>query len=96
MYSTLVDPIRLWRQLEQYHPAKALHVAEVWRQKLLEYTFRLTAMEKYEDFEWVRNAFDYALGGSRVEARRGPERRAHGSIQRPWNGSPMSGRTSSD
>ena len=29
MYSTLVDPVRIWRQLEQYHPAKALDVAEV-------------------------------------------------------------------
>jgi 2-haloacid dehalogenase len=34
----------------------------VWRQKQLEYTFRLAAMEHYEDFEQVtRKALDYAL-----------------------------------
>ncbi len=71
MYSTLMDPIRIWKQLEQYLPDEALRVAEVWRQKQLEYTFRLTAMEKYEDFEWVTpNALDYALGaaGRELEA----------------------------
>jgi 2-haloacid dehalogenase len=63
MYRTLVDPIRIRKRLEQYLPDEdALRVAEVWRQKQLEYTFRLTAMEKYEDFEWVtRKALDYAL-----------------------------------
>lgn len=63
MYGTLVDPIRIWKQLEQYIRDKdALHVAEVWRQKQLEYTFRLTVMEQYEDFEQVtRKALDYAL-----------------------------------
>jgi len=34
----------------------------VWRLKQLEYTFRLTAMQRYEDFEQVtRKALDYAL-----------------------------------
>jgi 2-haloacid dehalogenase len=63
MYGTLVDPIRIWKRLEQYLPDEdALRVAEVWRQKQLEYTFRLTTMEKYEDFERVtRKALDYAL-----------------------------------
>lgn len=63
MYGTLVDPIRIWKQLEQYiRDEDALHVAEVWRQKQLEYTFRLTVMEQYEDFEQVtRKALDYAL-----------------------------------
>jgi 2-haloacid dehalogenase len=63
MYGTLVDPIRIWKRLESYVPDEdALRIAEVWRQKQLEYTFRLTVMEKYEDFEWVtRKALDYAL-----------------------------------
>jgi 2-haloacid dehalogenase len=51
LYGTLVDPIRIWTRLEQYVPDKALRVAEVWRQKQLEYSFRLTAMQQYEDFE---------------------------------------------
>lgn len=39
MYGTLVDPIRIWTRLEQYLPDKALRIAEVWRQKQLEYSF---------------------------------------------------------
>src|SRR6266702_7746189 len=62
MYGTLVDPIRIWKQLERYLPDDAQRVAELWRQKQLEYTFRLAAMERYEDFEQVtRKALDYAL-----------------------------------
>jgi 2-haloacid dehalogenase len=62
MYGTLVDPMRTWKQLEHYLPREAQRIAELWRQKQLEYTFRLTAMERYEDFEQVtRKALDYAL-----------------------------------
>jgi 2-haloacid dehalogenase len=68
MYGTLVDPVRIWKKLEQYLAvsADAVRVAEVWRQKQLEYTFRLTAMEIYEDFESVtRKALDYALAAAK-------------------------------
>ena len=71
MYGTLVDPIRIWKQLEHYIPGDAQRIAEVWRQKQLEFTFRLTAMERYEDFEQVtRKALDYALAvsGNTLEA----------------------------
>jgi 2-haloacid dehalogenase len=62
MYGTLVDPIRIWKQLEHYIPGDAQRIAEIWRQKQLEFTFRLTAMERYEDFEQVtRKALNYAL-----------------------------------
>lgn len=62
MYGTLVDPVRIWKKLEHSIPAGAERVAKVWRQKQLEYTFRLTAMERYEDFaEVTRKALDYAL-----------------------------------
>jgi 2-haloacid dehalogenase len=65
MYGTLVDPIRIWKQLEHYIPDDAQRIAEIWRQKQLEFTFRLTAMERYEDFEQVtRKALDYALVAS--------------------------------
>ena len=65
MYGTLVDPIRIWKQLEQYIPGDAQRIAEMWRQKQLEFTFRLTAMERYEDFEQVtRKALDYALAAN--------------------------------
>jgi len=71
MYGTLVNPIRIWKQLEQYIPGDALRIAEVWRQKQLEFTFRLTAMERYEDFAVVTSkALDYALAafGQRMQA----------------------------
>ncbi len=60
MYGTLVDPIRIWNRLDRYIPGHdARRIAEIWRQKQLEYTFRLAAMERYEDFEQVtRQALD--------------------------------------
>jgi len=62
MYGTLVDPVGISKQLERYLPEQTLRLSEVWRQKQLEYTFRLAAMEHYEDFEQVtRKALDYAL-----------------------------------
>ncbi len=65
LYGTLVDPIRIWTRLEQYVPDEALRIAEVWRQKQLEYSFRLTAMQQYEDFEQLtRKALDYALASA--------------------------------
>lgn len=68
LYGTLVDPIRIWKQLESYVPERALRVAELWRQKQLEYSFRLTAMERYQDFEQItRLALDYALAASGQE-----------------------------
>ena len=69
MYGTLVNPLRIWQQLEQFIPgdtSEAQRIAEVWRQKQLEFTFRLTVMEQYEDFEQVtRKALDYALAMAR-------------------------------
>lgn len=65
MYGTLVDPIRIWKQLEHYIPGDAQRIAEIWRQKQLEFTFRLTAMERYEDFEQItRKALEYALAAA--------------------------------
>ena len=68
VYGTLVDPIGISKQLEEYLSDGALRVAEVWRQKQLEYTFRITCMERYEDFEQVtRKALDYALAATAQE-----------------------------
>ncbi|MFL5992058.1 MAG: haloacid dehalogenase type II [Rubrobacteraceae bacterium] len=62
MYGTLVDPAGISKRLERYLPEQAQRLAEVWRRKQLEYTFRLAAMERYQDFEQVtRRALDYAL-----------------------------------
>ena len=69
VYGTLVDPIGISRALERHVPgAGAVQIAEVWRRKQLEISFRLTAMERYEDFEWcTRRALEYALAHAGVE-----------------------------
>jgi len=68
VYGTLVDPIGIAVELERHAGAAARRVADVWRQKQLEYTFRLTVMERYEDFEWVTHrALHHALAAAGVE-----------------------------
>jgi 2-haloacid dehalogenase len=62
VYGTLVNPIRLPGRLRQQVGESADQVSAIWRQKQLEYTFRLTAMEWYRDFEWVtRRALMFAV-----------------------------------
>jgi 2-haloacid dehalogenase len=62
LYGTLVDPLRIAQQLERSLGSAAQRTAELWRMKQLEYTFRLTAMQRYEDFEQVTaKALDFAL-----------------------------------
>lgn len=62
MYGTLVDPIRITTALEVVAPGDSARLAVLWRSTQLEYTFRLTAMGAYEDFERVtRKALDHAL-----------------------------------
>ncbi len=74
VYGTLVDPISISKRLERHLPEQAPRISEVWRQKQLEYTFRLAAMERYEDFERVtRKALDYALAATGQEL--GPKHR---------------------
>jgi 2-haloacid dehalogenase len=73
MYGTLVDPIAISEQLEGYLAEEAPRVALVWRQKQLVYTFRRSAMERYEDFEQLTcKSLDYALAaaGRELEADR--------------------------
>lgn len=54
LYGTLVDPTGVSEQLtEVLDGATAADVAQMWRQRQLEYTFRLTAMGSYHDFGWV-------------------------------------------
>jgi len=77
MYGTLVDPLGVWQRLEQLvRRDDARPIAEIWRQKQLEYSFRLTAMERYEDFERVtRKALDYALAVAGHELEEGDRER---------------------
>ena len=68
LYGTLVDPFAIAHELGQLlGDADGREAAGLWRAKQLEYSFRLTAMGRYEDFRWVTaRALDRlpaALGG---------------------------------
>ncbi|HET6193594.1 MAG TPA: haloacid dehalogenase type II [Trebonia sp.] len=63
LYGTLVDPIAIAGELGRVlGESGGAEVAGLWRGKQLEYSFRLTAMGRYEDFRWVTaRALDFAL-----------------------------------
>ena len=63
LYGTLVDPIAIAGELGRLlGDADGNEAARLWRLKQLEYSFRLTAMGRYEDFRWVTaRALDFAL-----------------------------------
>lgn len=63
LYGTLVDPAAIAGELGQLlGEAAGREAAGLWRAKQLEYSFRLTAMGRYEDFRWVTaRALDFAL-----------------------------------
>jgi 2-haloacid dehalogenase len=63
LYGTLVDPIAISGELGQVlGESDGGEAARLWRLKQLEYSFRLTAMGRYEDFRWVTSrALDFAL-----------------------------------
>jgi 2-haloacid dehalogenase len=63
LYGTLVDPVAIAAELGQLlGEAGGREAAGLWRAKQLEYSFRLTAMGRYEDFRWVTaRALDFAL-----------------------------------
>jgi 2-haloacid dehalogenase len=53
IYGTLVDPIRIDTWLERVLASDDAAGAEAWRRKQLDFTFRLAAMQRYEDFSQV-------------------------------------------
>ena len=63
LYGTLVNPIAISGELGQIlGDSDGREAARLWRLKQLEYSFRLTAMGRYEDFGWVTSrALDFAL-----------------------------------
>jgi 2-haloacid dehalogenase len=63
LYGTLVDPIAIASELGQLlGESSGAETAGLWRGKQLEYSFRLTAMDRYEDFRWVTaRALGFAL-----------------------------------
>ena len=63
LYGTLEDLLALSRELGQVlGDSDGREAARLWRLKQLEYSFRLTAMSRYQDFRWVTSrALDFAL-----------------------------------
>lgn len=63
LYGTLVDPAAIAGEFGQLlGEAVGREAAGLWRAKQLEYSFRLTAMGRYEDFRWVTaRALGFAL-----------------------------------
>ena len=63
LYGTLVDPVAVAGELGRLlGDSEGREAAGLWRAKQLEYSFRLTAMGRYEDFRWVTaRALDFAL-----------------------------------
>jgi 2-haloacid dehalogenase len=72
LYGTLVDPMAISTELGRVlGEPDGFEAARLWRLKQLEYSFRLTAMGRYEDFRWVTSrALDFALAslGARLPA----------------------------
>lgn len=65
MYSTLVDTIGISREIEQMLPEQGQRISLLWRQSQLEFSFRVTLMERYEDFAHLtRKALGYALAAT--------------------------------
>jgi 2-haloacid dehalogenase len=77
LYGTLVDPVAVSSELGQVlGDTGGRKAARLWRLKQLEYTFRLTAMGRYEDFRWVtERALDFALDSLGVSLPDGQARR---------------------
>jgi 2-haloacid dehalogenase len=68
LYGTLVDPIAISSELaEVLGSSDGVEVARLWRLKQLEYSFRLTVMGAYADFQRVTShALDFALASAGV------------------------------
>jgi 2-haloacid dehalogenase len=80
LYGTLVDPIAIAGELGQVlGDSDGRAAAGLWRAKQLEYSFRLTAMGRYEDFSWVTaRALDFALASVGARLPDGQARRLVG------------------
>ncbi|GAA5000112.1 haloacid dehalogenase type II [Actinopolymorpha pittospori] len=66
LYGTLVDPIAISQELATLlNIEDANRVAQLWRQKQIEYSFRVTMMDRYENFEYITmRGLEFALATS--------------------------------
>ena len=67
VYGTLVDPLGMSDHLRPFAGDAADRVAELWRAKQLEYTFRRTAMGLYENFDvCTKQALRFVLANTNL------------------------------
>src|SRR6266481_3390741 len=68
IYGTLVDPLEMNVHLRPLAGAAAEKLAELWRTKQLEYTFRRASMGKYENFDVCsRQALNFAFESLQID-----------------------------
>ena len=76
VYGTLVDPLAMSGALASIAGERAGEMAAIWRTKQLEYTFRRTLMDAYENFDTCTlEALRYAAETSAVRLSGGDEER---------------------
>lgn len=76
IYGTLVDPLEMNRELRTLAGGRADHMAELWRQKQIEYALRRGLMRDYADFGVCTvQALRYAARAVGVELPEAEERR---------------------
>jgi 2-haloacid dehalogenase len=67
VYGTLVDPLGMSDHLRPFAGDAADRLAELWRAKQLEYTFRRTAMGLYENFDvCTKQALRFVLANANM------------------------------
>jgi 2-haloacid dehalogenase len=68
VYGTLVDPFGMERQLASLFGDRGSAICALWRQKQLEYSFRLGLMRCYENFDvCTERALSFAIRTFKVE-----------------------------
>ncbi|HEX4226580.1 MAG TPA: haloacid dehalogenase type II [Pseudonocardiaceae bacterium] len=69
VYGTLIDPIGIAGEIDRtLAGGRGQELAVLWRAKQLEYSFRLTVMDTYQDFRWVTDrALRFAAASTGVE-----------------------------
>jgi len=82
VYGTLIDPLEMNVQLRPLVGDSADRVAELWRSKQLEYTFRRASMGKYENLDVCsRQALAFALERLRIDLSAGDQETLIGEYQ---------------
>lgn len=68
VYGTLIDPIGIAEEIDRTLGGRGRELAALWRNKQLEYSFRLTVMGAYRDFRWVTDrALRFTAASAGVE-----------------------------